>query len=81
MKHRVIRFLSFVLAFAISMSFISVSVNAADYPANSVTKEGYTLDFQEEFNGTTLDSTKWTDYYLPHWCDDPETANLESEYY
>lgn len=47
---------------------------AADTPANPTTKDGYTLDFSDEFNSPTLDSSKWTDYYLPHWCDNPEAA-------
>lgn len=37
-------------------------------------KEGYTLDFHDEFNGDSLDKSKWTDYYLPHWSKNPETA-------
>lgn len=37
-------------------------------------KAGYTLDFHDEFNGPTLDKTKWTDYYLPHWTANPAQA-------
>ena len=37
-------------------------------------KEGYTLDFCDEFNGPALDKTKWTDRYLEHWSDNPEDA-------
>ncbi|MFJ8745395.1 hypothetical protein ACIRL2_39240 [Embleya sp. NPDC127516] len=32
---------------------------AADFPANPTSKTGHTLDFQEEFDGTTLDLGKW----------------------
>lgn len=47
------------------------AVKAAD---EAPAKPGYTLDFDDEFNGPTLDKSKWTDYYLPHWTADPETA-------
>ncbi len=47
---------------------------AKDFPANPIEKAGYKLDFSDEFNGPTLDREKWTDYYLPHWCKDPESA-------
>ncbi|WP_436497184.1 family 16 glycosylhydrolase [Actinokineospora sp. HUAS TT18] len=47
---------------------------AADFPPNPTTKSGYTLDFQEEFDGTSLNSAKWLDYYLPHWTSTRENA-------
>jgi hypothetical protein len=50
------------------------TAQAADFPANPTTKEGYTLDFQEEFDGTTLDTSKWLPYYLPHWTSNRENA-------
>lgn len=50
------------------------TAQAADFPANPTAKEGYTLDFQEEFDGTTLDTSKWLPYYLPHWTSDRENA-------
>lgn len=56
------------------LSFDTQSVFAADMPANPVNKTGYTLDFQEEFNGTSLDQAKWLDYYLPHWSGNRENA-------
>ncbi|MEU4744935.1 glycoside hydrolase family 16 protein, partial [Actinosynnema sp. NPDC023658] len=46
---------------------------AADFPPNPDTRSGYTLDFAEEFNGTSLDADRWLPYYLPHW-----TANREN---
>lgn len=49
-------------------------VQARDMPANPVDKPGYTLDYADEFNGDSLDKSKWTDYYLPHWSKNPENA-------
>ncbi|MDR0921458.1 MAG: glycoside hydrolase family 16 protein [Lactobacillales bacterium] len=37
-------------------------------------KTGYTLDFHDEFEGPSLDETKWTDKYLEHWSDNPKNA-------
>lgn len=47
---------------------------AADMPPNPTTKDGYTLDFQEEFDGTSLDTNKWLPYYLPHFAQNREDA-------
>jgi hypothetical protein len=41
--------------------------NSLDFPANRVEKPLYRLEFQDEFDGETLDETKWFPYYLPHW--------------
>ena len=30
-------------------------------------KEGYVLEFDEDFNSANLDTSKWFPYYLPHW--------------
>ena len=27
----------------------------------------YELEFDEAFDGETLDTTRWLPYYLPHW--------------
>ncbi len=35
-------------------------------PANPMEKEGYTLIFQDEFDGISLDSNKWLGQYFPH---------------
>jgi hypothetical protein len=32
-----------------------------------VTKAGYELDFEDHFEGDTLDQTRWLPCYLPHW--------------
>lgn len=47
---------------------------AADAPANPPTKSGYTLDWAEEFSGSSLDTSKWSPYYLPHFADVREDA-------
>ncbi|MBP2000197.1 hypothetical protein J2Z69_001216 [Paenibacillus shirakamiensis] len=66
----------FIWSFIIFLMLFShvQNVFAADVPANPVTKSGYTLDFQDEFNGTSLSSSKWLDYYLPHWASNRENA-------
>ncbi len=40
---------------------------ALDFPANPVEKPGYRLDFCDDFQTTTLDTTKWLPFYLPQW--------------
>lgn len=74
MKHEMLCVAIASILIALVMPFAGMHVHAQDTPANPVIKEGYTLDFQEEFDGSTLDITKWTDYYLPHWCEDATSA-------
>ncbi len=50
-----------------------------DTPANPLEKEGYTLVFNDEFNGDTLDFTKWSPYYLRNWVDNDERT--KANYY
>ena len=38
-----------------------------DFPANPITKPGYRLHWNEEFDGSELNPGKWLPYYLPHW--------------
>ena len=38
-----------------------------DFPANPFEKDGYTLQFHDEFDGQHLDTRKWLPFYLPHW--------------
>jgi Glycosyl hydrolases family 16 len=37
------------------------------FAANEKSKPNYMLDFDEEFDGGILDTTKWIPYYLPQW--------------
>lgn len=43
-------------------------------PPNPLEKPGYTLDFHDEFDGDTLDETKWIPYYLPQWSSRARSA-------
>lgn len=74
MRHGLWGALLMSAAIVLGLPLAGTTVNAQDTPANPITKEGYTLDFQEEFDGTTLDTSKWIDSYRPHWCEDPATA-------
>lgn len=38
-----------------------------DFPANPLRKEGYALEWHDEFESSILDITKWIPYYLPQW--------------
>ena len=37
-------------------------------------KEGYVLDFEDDFSSSELDDSKWFPYYLPHWSSKKEAA-------
>jgi hypothetical protein len=60
-------------ALVVITGFSSPAV-AADTPPSPLTKSGYTLDFSEEFDASTLNSSRWLDYYLPHWTSNREAA-------
>jgi hypothetical protein len=38
-----------------------------EMPPNPLEKPGYMLEFQDEFEGDTLDLANWIPYYLPQW--------------
>jgi hypothetical protein len=38
-----------------------------DFPPNLIEKPGYHLVFQDDFNGTRLNTNKWFPHYLPQW--------------
>jgi Glycosyl hydrolases family 16 len=50
------------------------TLNNGDFPANSLEKPGYTLQFQDEFDEPTLDTAKWLPYYLPQWSSRARSA-------
>lgn len=37
------------------------------FPPNPPSKDGYRLDFKDDFSAPALDSSKWLPYYLPQW--------------
>jgi hypothetical protein len=39
----------------------------SDFPANPLTRPGYVLEWNDEFEDPTLNTTKWLPYYLPQW--------------
>ena len=49
------------------------------YKANPLEKEGYVLDWHDEFDGTDLDLDKWLPQYLPHNTDSPEGCLCDYE--
>jgi hypothetical protein len=46
----------------------------SDFLPNPLEKEGYYLEFNDEFENDSLDLTKWIPYYLPHWSSREQTA-------
>jgi hypothetical protein len=45
-----------------------------DFPANLLEKSGYRLEFNDEFEGPTIDTGKWVPFYLPHWSSRTQSA-------
>ncbi|MBP2000165.1 beta-glucanase (GH16 family) [Paenibacillus shirakamiensis] len=43
------------------------TVHAADFPANPISKSGWVLTSNDEFNAADLNQQLWFPYYLPHW--------------
>jgi len=41
---------------------------------NPLNKTGYTLEFNDEFDGPNIDSNKWFPFYLPHWSSRTQSA-------
>lgn len=57
-----------VLFLAVSMLLLEgvmvMPAAAADFPANPLQKSGWVLDRNDEFNGSSLDTSLWIPYYL-----------------
>lgn len=47
---------------------------SGDFPANSLERPGYQLEFHDEFERRELDPTKWLAYYLPQWSSRARSA-------
>ncbi|MFX1407036.1 MAG: glycoside hydrolase family 16 protein [Promethearchaeota archaeon] len=45
-----------------------------DFPSNPLEKQGYILEFHDEFNNYSLNMDKWVPYYLPHWSSRVQSA-------
>lgn len=45
-----------------------------DFPPNPIEKEGYILEFEDEFAQANLDRSKWVPYYLPQWSSRKRSA-------
>ena len=54
------------------------SVQKGEFPANPEEKEGYTLEFCDNFIGNELDTAKWLPYYLPQWSSRERTKTRYS---
>ena len=49
-------------------------LSPGDFPANPLEKTGYTLEFNDEFDGPNIDTDKWVPFYLPHWSSRAQSA-------
>lgn len=66
--------LSFAVSIAVLLS-LPIGSPSTILASDSVPqKEGYYLDWHDEFDGNTLDTDKWLPQYLPHATDSPEGA-------
>ncbi|MGL4611954.1 MAG: glycoside hydrolase family 16 protein [Trueperaceae bacterium] len=53
---------------------MAAQFSAGDFSANPLEKEGYRLEFQDEFDGAELDTNKWIPFYLAHWSSRKNSA-------
>ena len=49
----------------------------ADVARNPLGKEGWTLYFEDDFDGNELDYSTWSPYYLRNWVDDDERTHCD----
>ncbi len=49
-------------------------MTADDFPANPLEKSGYHLEFNDEFDGDSLNLNNWIPYYLPQWSSRQQSA-------
>ncbi|MEO1288206.1 MAG: glycoside hydrolase family 16 protein, partial [Chloroflexota bacterium] len=45
-----------------------------DFPRNPIEKEGYQLEFNDDFDSPKLNLDNWIPYYLPHWSSRERSA-------
>jgi Glycosyl hydrolases family 16 len=46
---------------------MSARFSLGDAPRNPIEKTGYRLEFHDDFDAPTLDTSKWLPFYLSHW--------------
>lgn len=49
----------------------------ADVARNPLEKEGWTLYFEDDFDGNELDYSTWSPYYLRNWVDDDTRTHCD----
>jgi hypothetical protein len=69
MTHRAANthFLPYTFLIPVFLVSIHFTAMAQDSPPNPLDKQGYVLDFHDEFDSRTLNLSKWLPYYLPQW--------------
>jgi len=66
--------LTFKNALILIFGIFPLVLMSQDFPPNPIEKQGYVLDFSDEFAKNTLDKSKWLPYYLPQWSSKEKTA-------
>lgn len=51
----------------ISQTLIAPQFSKSDFPANPKIKENYRLDFNDDFEQDSINTTNWLPFYLPQW--------------